>query len=109
MEVYLKGDDTMWQFISALATLFGGLAAATTFHENIQRAATRRAERRALRHGMVLPEQAAASLERLLGKGAKVVVGKDLQGYKLVVIRARPQKLPDVFGGYRVGRRPQLA
>lgn len=99
----------MWQFISALATLFGGLAAATTFHENLQRAATRREERRALRHGMIMPEDAARSLERLLGRGTKVVVGKDLQGYKLVVIRAQPtKKLPEVFGGYRVGRRPQL-
>lgn len=96
----------MWDFLSAIATLFTGLAAASTLSENLSKAQQRREAHRALRRGMILPKDAAKALEARIG--GRVVVGRDREGDKLVVLRSATSDIPATFGGYRVGFRPRL-
>lgn len=91
------------QFLLQLATLIMGAAAAASLTESVAKGSRARREHRELKRGMILPKEAARELERLLG--GRVVVGKDLDGPTLVVMRTRRRgevTPPSTFAGYRV-------
>lgn len=89
------------QFLLQLATLFMGAAAAASLSESVAKGAKARKEHKQLKRGMILPKEAARELEHRIG--GRVVVGKDLEGPMLVIMRLRSGvRPPEEFVGYRV-------
>ena len=97
----------MWQTLLNLATIAMGAAAAVSVAETISKGGSRRAMRKQLKRGMILPREAARELERQIG--GRVAVGRDLDGYLLIVIRTPSGvAIPAEYAGYRVKRKPKL-
>lgn len=97
----------MWTLLANLSTLLMGAAAAASLSETLAQGNSRRKIKHQLQRGMVMPHEAARELQHEIG--GRVAVGRDLNGYVLVVIRVRPGITPPVeYGGYRVKLQPKL-